>query len=231
MSDVRILAPLAARGTGIPRTSTQVPQRDPAAAANTHVSASPSAGARVHAQVASARRPAGLRQDAPTVTILDRRTPTTGASPVAQPAPTPTSVAKPPATASQFPTVQIVDRPRPAAAAPLFSVEQMMLIGHLLDRYRENTLAIQDTENMTIAEGALAVLGGLLQAHGVPTEAATAPPAPARSADGRTDASAAERSIGSAADPIVPSPGPDGTPSSGTSDPSSRATSDATERT
>jgi len=47
MSDVRFPASLAARGTGIPRTSTQIPP----AAAISHVSASPPAGARAKAQV------------------------------------------------------------------------------------------------------------------------------------------------------------------------------------
>src|SRR4051812_20942044 len=151
MSDVRILAPLSARGTGIPRTSTQVPRRDPTGAANSHVSASPSAGARAQAQVASVRRPPARGQEA-TVVVLDR--PAMRSAPGA---PGPAASVTGPASAgaaSQSPTVQIVERPAAPAAAAAFNVEQMMLMGFLLDRYRENTLAINDAANTAIAEGA-----------------------------------------------------------------------------
>jgi len=158
MSDVRLLPRLPARATGIPRSSTQVPQRQPTDTATSHVSASPAAGAQAQAQVRAARRPPGMRQDV-RVQILDRRS----AAPTAGPAPLPTAVG-PASAGSQFPTVQLVERPRAPGAAGAtspFTVEQMMLIGHLLDRYVENTLAIQDTANAALAEGALVVLSGL----------------------------------------------------------------------
>src|SRR5690242_7370524 len=123
MSDVKILAPLSARGTGIPRTSTQVPQRNPTGTANSHVSASPSAGPRAQAQVASVRRPPQRRLDA-TVVILDR--PATRSPATVQPMPA-AGGAAPAVAASQLPTVQIVERTRPGTAAAAFTVEQMML--------------------------------------------------------------------------------------------------------
>ena len=163
MSDVRLLPRLAARPTGIPRSSTQVPQRQPTDTTTSHVSASPAAGAQAQAQVRAARRPPGMRQDA-RVQILDRRSPAPSA---------PTSTGADPASAAiQGPTVQLVERPRapgPAGAASPFTIEQMMLIGHLLDRYLENTVAIQDTANAALAESALVVLAGLLPAPAAPT--------------------------------------------------------------
>ena len=167
MSDVRLLPRLPARATGIPRSSTQVPQRQPTDTATSHVSASPAAGAQAQAQVRAARRPPGMRQDV-RVQILDRRSPT---------------AVGPASAASQFPTVQLVDRPGAGAAgaASPFTVEQMMLIGHLLDRYLENTLAIQDTANAALAEGALIVLAGLVPAPAAPPPQDSAPlaaPAP-----------------------------------------------------
>jgi hypothetical protein len=89
----------------------------------------------------------------------------------------PTAVG-PASAGSQFPTVQLVDRPRAGAAgaASPFTVEQMMLIGHLLDRYLENTLAIQDTANAALAEGALVVLAGLLAAPAAPPPQDSAQP-------------------------------------------------------
>jgi len=178
MSDVRLLPRLPARATGIPRSSTQVPQRQPTDTATSHVSASPAAGAQAQAQVRAARRPPGMRQDV-RVQILDRRSPTP--APAAAP-PAPTAVG-PASAASQFPTVQLVDRPGAGAAgaASPFTVEQMMLIGHLLDRYLENTLAIQDTANAALAEGALIVLAGLVPAPAAPPPQDSAPlaaPAP-----------------------------------------------------
>jgi hypothetical protein len=167
MSDVRLLPRLAARPTGIPRSSTQVPQRQPTDTTTSHVSASPAAGAQAQAQVRAALRPPGMRRDA-RVQILDRRS-TAPASPAS---PASASTAADPASAgSQGPTVQLVERPRapgPAGAASPFTIEQMMLIGHLLDRYLENTLAIQDTANAALAEGALIVLAGLLPAPAAP---------------------------------------------------------------
>ena len=80
-------------------------------------------------------------------------------------------------SASQFPTVQIVERTRSGAIASPFSVEQMMLLGHLLDRYRENTIAIDDAANAALAEGALSVLAGLLQAAGAPSSSVSPPSA------------------------------------------------------
>ncbi len=196
MSDVRILAPLSGRGTGIPRTSTQVPQRNPTGTANSHVSASPSAGARAQAQVASVRRPSSRRQDT-TVVLLDR--PATRSAPAAaQPVSAAPAGAGPAVAASQGPTVQFVERTRPpAAAAAAFTVEQMMLMGFLLDRYRENTIAINDAQNTAIAEGALAVLGGFLQAAGAPVAPApvAAPaPAPASGTDAADEPDAGTRS-------------------------------------
>jgi len=89
--------------------------------------------------------------------------------------------------------VQFVERPG-APAAVAFTVEQMMLIGFLLDRYRENTMAIDDATNTAIAEGALAVLGGLLQAAEAPNAPAPAPaPAPASSADAANERAAGAR--------------------------------------
>ncbi|TMQ13979.1 MAG: hypothetical protein E6J90_16445 [Deltaproteobacteria bacterium] len=134
------------------------------------MSASPAAGAQAQAQVRAARRPPGMRQDA-RVQILDRRSPAPES-----PATASASTGADPASAGiQGPTVQLVERPRspgPAGAASPFTIEQMMLIGHLLDRYLENTLAIQDTANAALAEGALIVLAGLL-----PAPAAPPPPA------------------------------------------------------
>jgi len=174
MSDVRFLASLGSRGTGIPRTSTQVPQRNPNGTTSSHVSASPGAGARAHAQVNAARRPPGQqqRQEAPTVTIVDRRA--TSAPGEADASAARTSAGD---SASQFPTVQIVERTRSGAIASPFSVEQMMLLGHLLDRYRENTIAIDDAANAALAEGALSVLAGLLQAAGAPSSSVSPPSA------------------------------------------------------
>jgi hypothetical protein len=68
--------------------------------------------------------------------------------------------------ANQRPTVQVIERPHSAAAAPAFTVEEMMVMGYLLDRYRENTMAINDTANAQVAEGALAKLGELLHLAG-----------------------------------------------------------------
>jgi hypothetical protein len=187
MSDVRFLASQSARGTGIPRTNTQVPQRPAGGDTSSHISASPSAGARAQAQVIAARRPPGMRQDA-TVTILDRRSTAQPTSAGAQPA-GPTGMTD---ASSQFPTVQIVER-RASVTPSGFTVEQMMLVGYLLDKYRENTLAIADAANTALAEGALGVLAGLLQAAGAPTAAPPAPSAPAARARGgrRREASAA----------------------------------------
>lgn len=181
MSDVKILAPLSARGTGIPRTSTQVPRRDPTGAANSHVSASPSAGARAQAQVAAVRRPPARGQEA-TVVMLDR--PAARSAPAAAPA----AVAGPSVTVSQSPTVQIVERPGAPVATAAFTVEHMMLMGFLLDRYRENLLVLNDPANtatIAIAEDALAVLGVQLQAAGAP---GAPTPAPAPVSTGRVDA-------------------------------------------
>ena len=180
MSDVRFLASQSARGTGIPRTNTQVPQRPAGGDTSSHISASPSAGARAQAQVIAARRPPGMRQDA-TVTILDRRATAQPSSASAQPA-GPTSMADASAS-TQFPTVQIVER-RASTTPSGFTVEQMMLVGYLLDKYRENTLAIADAANAALAEGALGVLAGLLQAAGAPMSVAPAPSAPAARARG-----------------------------------------------
>lgn len=204
MSDVRLLPRLAARPTGIPRASTQVPQRQPTDTTTSHVSASPAAGAQVQAQVRAASRPPGMRQDT-RVQILDRRS----AAPAA-----PASTGADSASAGiHGPTVQLVERPRasgPAGAASPFTIEQMMLIGHLLDRYLENTQAIQDTANAALAEGALIVLAGLLPAPApppaqdsaplvVPTPAAAvaapaAPPSPTVPIAESDDASVARRS-------------------------------------
>ncbi len=181
MSDVRFLASLSARGTGIPRTTTQVPQRPAGGDTSSHISASPSAGARAHAQVIAARRPPGMRQDA-TVTILDRRGAAQPSSAGAQPA-GPPGIADASAS-TQFPTVQIVER-RASATSPGFTVEQMMLVGYLLDRYRENTLAIADAPNTALADGALGVLAGLLQSAGAPTAASAPSSPPARARGGR----------------------------------------------
>jgi hypothetical protein len=189
MSDVRLLPRLTARATSIPRSSTQVPQRQPDTATS-HVSASPAAGAHAQEQVRASRRPLGMRQDV-RVQILDRRSPES-ASPAS--APTTASTAVGPASAgSQFPTVQLVERPRaPGAAgsASPFTVEQMMLIGHLLDRYLENTLAIQDTTNASLAEGALIVLAGLLPA---PAPIVVAAPSPTVAVADTDDANGAGR--------------------------------------
>jgi len=215
MSDVRFLASLGARGTGIPRTSTQVPQRNPAGAAVSHVSASPAAGARAQAQVLAARRPPGPRQEA-AVTIVDRRAASTPAP--AGIVPAGPAGAGPAIAASQFPTVQIVER-TPAVVASPFTHEQMMLVGHLLDRYLENTTAINDTANAAVAEGALGVLAGLLQGAGAPIATASAAPLPAPStrargarkrvdasavvADGPPASSAGDASVPSSAGPAV----------------------------
>jgi hypothetical protein len=163
MSEVRILAKNTPRGTGIPRTSTQVP-RDMSASAASHVSSSPAAGARGQAQVIAARRSVNTRQEAK-VTFIDRRAPA-GASPAS---------GAPMMPASQRPIVQIVDRNTPAAAPALFSLEQLMLMANLLDQYRENTMAISDTENAAIADGALNVLAMLMQSTGAVPAASLAP--------------------------------------------------------
>lgn len=196
MSDVRFLASQAARSTGIQRTSAQVPQRTPAGIVSSHVSAAPSADARAQQQVISARRPPGSRQET-TVAILERRPSAGAAAPTVMGAAAASQlpivqVVEPPSRSgvgeSQRPIVQVVERPSRRDAAPSFSVEQLMLIASLLERYRENSAAIHDAPNTGLAEGALAVLAGALQAAGAPAASS-----PAGRSSELTDAGASAR--------------------------------------
>jgi hypothetical protein len=77
--------------------------------------------------------------------------------------------------ANQHPIVQIVDRARPAAASPPFTLDHLMLMANLLDQYRENTMAINDAENAAIADGALNVLAMLMPTAGSSVPASSEP--------------------------------------------------------
>ncbi len=168
MPETRIAGKYMPRATGIERVNQQINRPTATGAvASAHVSASPGAGAAVHAHVMSARNPAGgsipargpamrapgssSRQDA-SVQIIDRRTGGGGGGGGGG------------GFAASKPTVQLLDQV-PRREQEMFSVEQLNLMGSLLGQYAERVAAIGNHKDAATARGAIQRIGTMLKAN------------------------------------------------------------------
>jgi len=156
MAETRMQPRIVSRSTGIDQTTGQVNRPNNAAGSNatSHVSAAPGVSARAHQHVVNARNPSG---------VPNARGPAT---------------APPRGGKGQDATVQLIERPgsQPSGAAPVSSVssvqlmgprpqagqiddpltvDELDLIGSLVDKYAERMAAVNDDKNLGMSLSAL----------------------------------------------------------------------------